>query len=276
MADNTALVRKSYSHWSCVGFYFDIMSLFWLLMGLCLTPLALSGPSVSPEAGTFIFILLSVLVLACMSGIVWRPSRVMVERAGDVITVTKYRFFGTCSFSCCGDRKEYDRNELGALILDTQYRYSCFTFQNCILNMICGFNGLYVTKGLPRKGSVDIAFEIPFYYTTHTSSCFHGCYVRTFEKSFHALAEMMEFVSCDVMSQHHQRTKPASEKIISGGTGGDHMLEMAKNMQYQMEAENADAKANFRNYLAFNRLCCTPLYDFFFFLSSLHTAFLTQ
>jgi len=257
LVDNTALVRKSYTHWSCVGLYFDLMNLFWLLMGLCLVPLAMGGSSVASEVKTFGWIVLAVLVLACMSGIVWRPSRVKVERSGDIITVTKYRFFGMCS--CCGDRKEYDLNELGALILDTQYRYSCFTFQNCILNIICGFNGLYVTKGLPRKGSVDIAFEIPFYYTTHSANCCHGCYVRTFEKSFHALAEMMELVSCDVMSQHHQRTKPARERIISGGTGGDHMLEMAHNMQYQMEAADADAKANFRNYLAFNRLCCTPL-----------------
>lgn len=221
---------------------------------MCIGALVVTWHSEYGSANFLGQLVVTVFVSTLAASILYRPSRVLVEATDSTIIVTPYRCFGLVPFG----RKEFARNELGSLILDTQSRMSCFTRSNCCCYCCCGPNGLYVTKGLPRdEASVEIAFEIPFFHLTQYSFLYHPCHVRAFEASFHGLADCMGFISCGVISSHQQKTTPKKETVIIG-TAVDHQMEMVHNMQYQMDAWNSDAQANFRNFMAFNPLCCTP------------------
>lgn len=207
----------------------------------------------SPIPAIILSFVLAIIFVIISLGIICRQSRFVVEVANNTVTLKPYRFFGLISLE--RDRKEFAQSELGLLVLDTQLRNSCWSWSNCLCCCCCGFNGIYVTKGLPRDcSSVEIAFEIPFYHLTQYSPLYHVCHVRTFETSFRSLAECLGFVTRGVVDAHSQVTTPGHTEVIRGGWAA-HQMAMVKNMEAQMDAISDDAKANYRNFLAYNPRC---------------------
>lgn len=254
MESKPLVVNKSFSHWSLVGFFMDAFCLF--LAGGVLV-MTFNGSAVPEDADSTTKLASNGLLIVVFGGIslsiILRPFRFVVEVSDGTVTFKPYRLFGLLGLSC--DRKEFAQDELGQVVLDSQFRGGCFNWSNCLCCCCCGFQGIYVTKGYPRdEGSLEIAFEIPFYHITQYSPIYHVCHVKTYETSFKKLAECLEFVVHGVVDAHHQTTQAARVEVIRG-TWADHQMETVRNMQYQMDALEEDTKANYRNHLAYNPRC---------------------
>jgi len=249
----------SYTHWSAVGNLFDLFAIAFTVI----VAVALFTPHTSVDAygnvttyysapiGLTVVLIIFGAVTSAMA--LYRQSRFRFELNDSTLTVQPFRVLGLIPFA--KDKRQFNKNELGVMILDLQLRYCSMNLANCCFHWTCGWNGIYFTKGLPRAGGkVEIAFEMPFYHLTQFSFLYHGCHTNAFTKSFIALANMLEFVPC-VLSANNKSIPYDQTKVIRGDYA-THMNAMVSNMNEEMQAHGAAARTHFVNYVAMNPVCC--------------------